>query len=333
MTPVRLDAPEVSIVSPVYGCRDCLAKLVARVTQTMDNSGLTWELILVDDNAPDRPWPLILELTQNDPRIRGVRLTRNHGQHLAIWAGLEVCRGAWTAVIDCDLQDDPAVLPALFADAQTNTAHALIVDRGEWSDSWFRRAASAQFYRMIKVLAGIEIKNVGNFGVYSRTMVNSLLKFREQEVFLPMMVALTGLPVAKKRVDRSGRAAGQSSYSILRLLRLALAIVVRFSDRPLKLSAVAGFAFSSLAAVVSLCLFMGRILNIFTVAGWTSVILSVWFLSGLIMVTLGIHGLYIGRIFAEVRGRPRLSVMHTTFEPDGRHPFSAVLTQDAVRRD
>ena len=308
------ETPEVSIVSPVYGCRDCLSLLVKSVTDTMDASGLSWELVLVDDCGPDDPWSLICEFAEEDARVRGVKLSRNHGQHLAIWAGLEVCRGEWTAVIDCDLQDDPAMLPALFEEAKESKVHALLVDRGDWSDSWLRRAASTQFYRLVKVLAGIEIKNVGNFGIYSRHMVDTLLKFREQEVFLPMMVALTGLPSRRSRIDRSARAAGESSYSLLRLLRLAAAIVVRFSDRPLKLSALVGFAFSTLAALISVYLLFGYLLGAFTVAGWTSVVLSLWFLSGLILVTLGIHGLYLGRVFAEVRRRPRLSVMYTTFD-------------------
>jgi glycosyltransferase involved in cell wall biosynthesis len=325
------DMPEVSIVSPIYGCRDCLNQLVESVTHAMDASCLTWELILVDDNAPDHPWPLISKLAQDDPRVRGVKLTRNHGQHLAIWAGLEVCRGQWTAVIDCDLQDEPKALPALFDEAKAGDAHALLVDRGEWSDSWFRRAASSQFYRLIKILAGIEIKNIGNFGIYSRHMVDSLLKFKEQEVFLPMMVALTGLPILKKRVDRNDRATGQSSYSTMRLFRLALAIVVRFSDRPLKLSVIVGFAFSTLAALFSAYLLIGYLLGAFTVAGWTSVILSVWFLSGVILVTLGIHGLYIGRIFAEVRGRPRLSVRYTTFHQENCQA-DLESVQDTARR-
>ena len=308
------ETPEVSIVSPVYGCRDCLSQLVKSVTDTMDASGLSWELVLVDDCGPDHPWSLICQFAEEDARVRGVKLSRNHGQHLAIWAGLEVCRGEWTAVIDCDLQDDPAMLSALFEEAKESKVHALLVDRGDWSDSWLRRAASTQFYRLVKVLAGIEIKNVGNFGIYSRHMVDTLLKFREQEVFLPMMVALTGLPSRRAKIDRSARAAGESSYSPLRLLRLAAAIVVRFSDRPLKLSALVGFAFSTLAALISVYLLFGYLLGAFTVAGWTSVVLSLWFLSGLILVTLGIHGLYLGRVFAEVRRRPRLSVMYTTFD-------------------
>lgn len=307
-------SPQVSIVSPVYGCRDCLVALVEAVREAMDSAGLTWELVLVDDRGPDRPWPVIAELAAEDPRIRGVQLARNHGQHLAIWAGLEVCRGDWVAVMDCDMQDDPAIIPALHAEARQTEVDAVVVDRGEWSDSGFRRMASQLFYRLIHFLSGVHLRNVGNFGLYSRRMVDMLLRFPEQEVFLPMMVSLTGLEVSQMQIGRSKRMMGESGYSLSGLMRLAVSIVVRYSDRPLKISAVVGLAFSSLAALVSLYLLIGYAFGAFTVAGWTSVVLSVWFLSGMIMFVLGIHGFYLGRVFAEVRHRPRLSVAQTTFE-------------------
>lgn len=306
-------APEISIVCPVYGCRDCLAALTRSVQTTMDASGLSWELVLVDDRGPDGPWPIIDELAGRDARVRGVQLARNYGQQLAIWAGLEAARGAWVAVIDCDLQDDPLMIPKLHAQAKQAEVEAVVVDRGDWSDSAFRRAASRLFYRLVDAFAGIRLQNVGNFGIYSRRMVEMLLRFEEQEVFLPIMVSLTGLATMPMRVERSGRLSGKSSYSFRRLVRLATAVIVRFSDRPLKLSAVVGLMFSALAATASFFLLIGYLVGAFTVPGWTSLVLSVWFLSGLIMLVLGIHGFYLSRVFAEVRRRPRFTVERTTF--------------------
>jgi dolichol-phosphate mannosyltransferase len=305
----------ISIVSPVYGCTGCLDALCRKVREAFEGSGLDWELVLVDDRGPDDPWPLICELARKDARIRGVRLSRSHGQHLAIWAGLAKARGDWVAVLDCDLQDDPALIPTLHQAALARDTDAIVVDRGSWSDSWFRRAASRAFYRIIELLGGISIQNVGNFGLYSRRMVDTLLLYGEQEVFLPMMIALTGLKRDTYRLDRSARAAGSSSYTFMRLLRMAAAILIRFSDRPLKLSVVVGFAFSLFAALISLLLTVLWLFGIFTVPGWTSTILSVWFLSGLIMATLGVHGFYLGRVFAEVKQRPRIIVESTTATP------------------
>jgi len=302
----------ISVVSPVYGCTACLEPLSEAVRSAFAGTGLNWELVLVDDRGPGDPWPVISRLAAGDARIRGVRLARNHGQHLAIWAGLAEARGDWVCVVDCDLQDDPEVIPRLLEQAKADAAEAVVVDRGSWSDSLFRRAASSALYRLIGALGGVRIGNVGNFGLYSRRMVDTLLLYREQEVFLPMMISLTGLKRTTLRADRSGRAAGQSSYSLMRLARLAMAIIVRFSDRPLKLSVVIGLAFSVISAGISLLLVIAWAAGEFTVPGWTSTVLSVWFLSGLIMATLGVHGFYLGRVFAEVKMRPRIVVETTT---------------------
>ena len=208
------DTPDISVVVPVYCCRDCLEALVDLLRSAFADTDLRWECILVDDRGPDEPWPTIIELSLRDERVRGLRLARNHGQHLAIWAGFAEARGTWIAVIDCDLQDDPTVIPRLHEAALAQHVEAMIVNRGSWSDSRFRRLASSIFYRLLDVLAGVQINNIGNFGLYSRRMVDTLLTFGEQEVFLPMMVSLTGLRTAQLEIDRSKRAAGTSSYSI-----------------------------------------------------------------------------------------------------------------------
>lgn len=307
----------ISIVSPVYGCSDCLEILFRKVHDAFDGTDLNWELLLIDDRGPDDPWPLIQKQAVLDSKVRGIRLSRNHGQHLAIWAGLAKARGDWVAIIDCDLQDDPSIIPLLHKTALEKKVEAIVVERGIWTDSWFRRSASRVLYRIMRALGGVSIENAGNFGLYSRKMVVALLQYEEQEVFLPMMVALSGLRCGRFTLNRSERAAGKSSYSFWRLLSLASSVIVRFSDRPLKLSILVGFAFSMLSAVISVVLVALWLLKIFTVPGWTSTILSVWFLSGLIMGTLGIHGLYIGKVFSEVKKRPRIVIEASTDNSSG----------------
>lgn len=303
----------ISIVSPVYGCIGCLEELVDTVRATFEGTDLEWELILVDDRGPDNPWQRIQELAARDERVRGVRLTRNYGQHLAIWAGFAQAQGDWIAVIDCDLQDDPKIIPELYKKAIDDDLEAVVVERGTWSDSWWRRTASRLFHSTIGLLAGLNLNNnVGNFGLYSRRMTNVLLSFKDQEVFLPAMVALTGLSKGVYKLDRSDRAEGQSSYNMLRLIRIAIAIIVRFTDRPLKLSIILGVLFSTFSALVSVVILIAWASGAFSVPGWTSIILSVWFLSGLILAVLGVHGVYIGRIFSEVQKRPRYIVEQTT---------------------
>ncbi|TCP39527.1 glycosyltransferase family 2 protein [Rhodovulum marinum] len=305
---------KISVLSPIYGCRDCLKALADRVRETFEGTELDWELVLVDDRGPDAPWDIIVKLAAADDRIRGIRLARNHGQHLAIWAGLAAATGDYVAIIDCDLQDDPTVIPDLYRRIREEQVDAVLVDRGSWSDSKFRRLASRSFYGTVKYLTGVTISNIGNFGLYSRRMVDTLLLFKEQEVFLPVMVSLTGLSTIRHTVDRDARHAGSSSYSVRRLLQLAVAIIIRFTDRPLKLSVIIGLIFSGAAAAISLLLLILWLMGTFTVAGWTSTILSMWFLSGLILATLGIHGFYLGRVFREVQDRPRILVETTTME-------------------
>src|SRR5438309_11643191 len=129
----------ISIVSPVYNCTRCLPEIVRRVGETFHDSDLGWEILFVDDRGPGQPWPVIQKLAKGDSRVRGVRLMRNHGQHLAIWAGLAYASGDWVAVVDCDLQDDPSVLLALVERARKGQSDAIVVDRGTWHDTYWRR--------------------------------------------------------------------------------------------------------------------------------------------------------------------------------------------------
>lgn len=298
----------ISLVVPVHGCAKCLEELYLRVKQAFLPEKLKWELLLVDDRAQDDPWPIITKLSNEDSRVVGIRLSRNHGQHLAIWAGLEVAIGDWVAVLDCDLQDDPAAIPQLYDHATRTNAGSVIVDRGTWQDSAWRRFASNAFYKVFKWLSGVNLANAGNFGLYSRDVVQHLLQFEEQEVFLPMMVELVGFKRVSYLVDRKQRTVGSSSYSVLKLMKLGTSLVVRFSDRPLKLTVVLGFSIALVTVIVALITLLLWFSGEFSVSGWTSTILSIWFLSGLIIATLGMHGVYLGRVFSEVKKRPRVIV-------------------------
>lgn len=298
----------VSVVSPVYGCKDCLIQLTAAVSGTLEHTPYDWELILVDDRGPDEPWDVITELSKKHSRVRGIRLARNHGQHLAIWAGLEASQGDWVVVVDCDLQDNPSYIPQLVEKVIFENVEAVIVERGSWSDSIFRRLSSRSFYCIVRALSGINLSNVGNFGVYSRRMVDLLLRFEEQDVYLPFMVSITGLKKTQLVIDRDERHSGQSSYTTRQLLKLAFSLIVNFSDRPLKYVAIIGAVMSFIALFFSIALIGAYLLGAFTVPGWASIILSMWFLSGLTLAVLGIHGIYLGRIFSEAKRRPRIIV-------------------------
>lgn len=299
----------ISVVSPVYGCRECLKTLTAKVQEAFEGTDLDWELILVDDCGPDEPWDTIKDITANNSNVRGIKLAGNHGQHLAIWAGLEDAKGDWAVILDCDMQDDPSIIPALYEQAKGQKVDSVVVERGDWVDSRFRRLVSKLFYQFIRLITGFAIPtNIGNYGIYSRKLVDILLSFGDREVFLPIMVVLAGLPQQMYKLDRSKRTVGESSYNLARLIKFSIAIIVRFSDRPLKISIVLGFFFSSVSMLVAAFVFVAWHWGAIAVPGWASTILSIWFLAGLILSVLGIQGVYLGRIFKEVQQRPRIIV-------------------------
>lgn len=305
---------KISVVSPVYGCVDSLDDLVFSVRKAFEHRrDLEWELILVDDRGPGAPWSRICELSKEDTRVRGVRLSRNHGQHLAIWAGLEHAEGEWVAVIDCDLQDDPDLIPALHDKAMAETLDAVLVERGVWKDVAWRRAASKATRRLMQTLSGIDMRpDYGNFGIYSRRLRDVLLSYKDNEVYLPLMVTISGFDKGVIVHTRSTRPVGASSYDLLRLVRLAVGLIVRFSDRPLKLSVVTGAIISICSTIIAIGLLISALAGAFSVPGWVSTMISIWFLSGLILATLGIHGFYIGRVFSQVQNRPRVIVQDLT---------------------
>lgn len=296
---------ELSIVVPLYGCRPTLEQLVEELTASCSSVTSEFEIILVDDRGPDKPWDLMLEIAKRNNHVRCVRLARNFGQHPAIWAGLNTSKGRWVVVMDGDLQDDPSFVAELFRRARSGGNDYLIVERGTWSDSKFRRVSSAAFYSVFSYLAGVKLSSRwGNFGIYSRQVIDAVLSIREQNVFFPAAVAWVGFDSEHVLLDRDERMQGESAYNLNKMLILAAKTIVAFSNRPLRISIHLGLAVSALSAVVALLLLLVGLLGGTAIEGWTSIMLSIWFFSGLIVANLGLLGIYLGRVFAEVKNRP-----------------------------
>ena len=304
MQATSTDTPDISIVSPVYGCAGCLEDLVERTRASLQNSGKSFEIILVDDASPDQAWGRIVELAAHDPAVRGLRLSRNFGQHPAISAGLREARGNVVVVMDCDLQDMPEEIPALLAaiDDGADIALAMRIDR---QDSWLKRQGSRLFYAGLGWLTDSNYDHTtANFGAYTRNVVDAINAMPEADRFFPLLVRWVGFNTRKVAVTHAKREVGKSTYSLRSLLRLATQVVLSFSDKPLRLLVKAGMLFCVLAfAVVAFAVksyFEGEI----NVAGYTSIIASMWLIGGIIIISLGFTGLYIGRIFNQVKGRP-----------------------------
>ncbi len=296
--------PAVSVVSPVYGSEETLPDLCHRLRHALSSMGVSYEVILVFDCSPDQGWERIVEECARDPAVVGVKLSRNFGQHYAITAGLAQARGEWVVVMDCDLQDRPEEIPRFYEKAREGY-EVVVGQRAELQDSFGKRLSSRLFHRAFRLLSGIETDaSVANFGIYSRKVIQAVLSMNEPYRLFPLLVLWLGFTRTELEVEHSQRAAGDSGYSFKSLCRLAADAILSFSNRPLHLTVVFGAAVSLLTALAGATYFGMALQGVFAVSGYASLILSIWFLSGVIIFFLGVVAIYVGRHFTMTKGRP-----------------------------
>jgi dolichol-phosphate mannosyltransferase len=300
--------PVLSFVVPVYGSPESLAPLSLRVKDVCTGMGVSYELILVDDRCPKNSWLAISHLAEADHAIVGVRLSRNFGQHAAIQAGLSRVRGEWIIVMDCDLQDRPEEVPRLWAKAREgfDVVRAKRISR---YDSRFRRIMSTAFYAVLSYLTDThQNSEFSNFGIYNRKVIDVVTLWQEEAKYFPAIVSWVGFSQSTLSVEHDRRFSGRSSYTFTKLVKLGVNVIVGFSDKPLKLVMIAGFAMAFLSFSMSLFILVSHLIGLLTVEGWASIALSLWFLAGCLLFALGLTGLYVGRILVEVKGRPSFIV-------------------------
>ncbi|HEY6546267.1 MAG TPA: glycosyltransferase family 2 protein, partial [Vicinamibacteria bacterium] len=211
-------APSISVVVPVYGCAGCLEPLCSRLDRTLRGMASRYEVILVDDRSPDSSWEAITELAGKLPFVRGVRLSRNYGQHLAITAGLEAAEGDLVAVMDCDLQDPPELLPVLYAKLREGYDYVLARRRSR-SHSWIRVLSARVYFKILSVLTGHPIDgSYGSYCLLSRRVVEAFLRFSERERHLLLILRWVGFSAGSIDYEHADRATGASSYSLRKLV-------------------------------------------------------------------------------------------------------------------
>lgn len=300
--------PDFSIVSPVYACEGCIEELCDRLRATFEGMKARYEIILVCDASPDDSWQRIREIAERDPRVIGLRLARNVGQHAAISAGLEQAHGKWIVVMDCDLQDIPEEIPALYAKVREGF-DMVFAQRMERQDTWLKRFSSHAFYRVLGYLTGTRYDaSTANFGIFSARAIRAVNTLSERGRFFPLMVRWAGYPATVLPVEHARRVMGNTTYSLGKLLRLAVEIILAYSDKPLRLVAKAGVLFS-LFALALVCWSVYRFLHgDVAVAGYTSIMASVWLLGGITIFCIGVVGLYIGRMFNDIKQRPYYTI-------------------------
>ncbi|MFC1529276.1 glycosyltransferase family 2 protein [Gemmatimonadota bacterium] len=303
---------DLSIVVPVFGCAECLPMLRQRIAQTLDDNKVDWELILVNDGSQDGAWDIILSITGQDNRVRGIDLSRNFGQHAAITAGLAHVSGHRIVVMDCDLQDRPEEIPVLLSKSKEGY-EVVLARRVARQDSYLKRLFSRFFYRILNWLTGQEYDPaVANFGCYNRKVIEAVLAMGDKARSFPLFVNWVGFHTVSVDVTHASRELGRSTYTFRKSLALALNSMLTFSDRPLRMTVQFGLILSIIAGLVAIWYLIGAVQGAFAVQGWATLVISVWLLGALNILIIGIIGLYISKIFEQSKQRPLFIVREST---------------------
>jgi len=302
----------VAVVVPVYRAEACLRELLTRLVRSIEPITRDFQIILVEDGGRDGSWAIIDESARADHRIKGIRLSRNFGQHAAIAAGIDRADADWVVIMDCDLQDKPEEILRLYAHAK-NGFDIVRARRARRRHSLFRRAVSRMFYAVLSYLTETrQDPTIANFGVYSRKTIEAVRMTRENVRYFPVMIQWVGFRSDTLDIEHGERARGTSSYDLGKLLRLAFNVMISFSERPLRLVVKLGLVLSSLSFIAALILFVRGVLVRQVVPGWSSVMVSIWFLSGLIIFLLGVVGIYVGKTFELTKRKPPYIIDTTT---------------------
>jgi polyisoprenyl-phosphate glycosyltransferase len=299
---------DISVVVPAYNEIDTLPELHRRLAETLDALGRSWELVVVDDYSTDGTRDLLRGLAQRDPRVRAVLLSRNFGLARAHMAGLRHSSGTWTVVMDADLQDEPEVIPQLLelAEEGHDVAYCVRSSRGEGR---LMRFATAAFYRIMSRIAEVpHPSQAGSFSMLSRRAVEGITAMPERNVFFPGLRAFVGYDQVPLRVHRPAPPEGHPHVSFRAKVAYGLNALFAFSNAPLRLATWMGFIVAGGSAVLALVYVYLKFVVGGAVPGFTGLITVILFIGGVQLITLGVIGEYIGRIYGEVKRRPRYVV-------------------------
>jgi dolichol-phosphate mannosyltransferase len=296
-------APELSVVVPVYGCAGCLRLLHDRLTATLRELGLRYELVFVDDRSPDGAWEALERLAIEDDHVSAVRLSRNFGQQAAITAGFAAARGRWIVVMDCDLQDPPEVIPELYARALEGF-DIVLARRIRKQHSLFRLVAARVYFKFIGLFLGVDINGeFGSFSIVSDQVRAEFLRVPDRDRhYLPILFWL-GFRRGEIAYEHGRRPHGKSAYSVGSLLRLAADGVFFQTTTLLRWIVYFGFAVAATGMALAVALIVLAVL-VNPPPGWTSLAVLLLLVGGFVIVSTGVTGLYIGKIFQQVKGRP-----------------------------
>jgi dolichol-phosphate mannosyltransferase len=298
--------PTISIIAPVYNEEPVLAELYKRVSGVMDEAGESWELLLVDDGSRDRSAQIIGELHEKDNRVKGISFSRNFGFQEAVTAGMDFASGDAVILTDADLQDPPEVMPEMIAKWREGYDVVYGVRTEREGETWFKLITAKMFYRIIHRITSVNIPlDTGDFRLMDRRVVDAIGQMRERNRFLRGMVPWVGYKQTGVYFKREPRFAGEAKYSSFRrMFRFAMDAITSFSYVPLQLATYLGFAIAGLTALAILIVVFLRLFSVNALTGQATTLVAVLFLGGVQLISLGIIGEYLGRIYDEVKGRP-----------------------------
>lgn len=299
-----MNVKKISIVIPVYGAPLTLHKLCAKIIDSVSKIKQSFEIILVNDACPKGSWEEMVKLCNSNQHIKGINLVRNFGQHNAMACGLKRATGDYVVVMDCDLQDDPAHIQELFHKAEQGY-DVVLAKRVQKQVSGFKKFQSWFFYKILKHGLGVNLSHeVGNFGIYSKRVISELNKIGDQVRFFPYLVSWLGFKTSSIEVVQSSREEDKSSYTFSKLLKLSTEFLITSSSKPLMWSIFLGIFCSFFSFLVGVVFVVRYFALGVAPTGWTSLSVSILFSTGLILLNMGILGLYLARVYEQGKNRP-----------------------------
>jgi undecaprenyl-phosphate 4-deoxy-4-formamido-L-arabinose transferase len=312
----------VSVVVPVFNEEENLRELVLRLRASLEALGRPYEVLLVNDGSRDRSLEILREASAQDPRLTVIDFNRNYGQHAAVFAGFEHARGEIIVTLDADLQNPPEEIAKLVLKMEEGYDVVGSVRR-QRKDPLFRKLASWLINRVTSWVTGVQLHDYGcMLRAYRREVVRTLCSSREISTFIPVLADLFAGRITEVDVEHAERSRGQSKYSFFKLVRLQFDLITSFSLLPLRATMIIGFVTAVLAFAVAVVLAAGRLLMgpDWAVSGVFTLFAAVFFFMGVLLFSIGLLGEYVGRIYMEVRRRPRFVIRHVIREGKDQHP-------------
>lgn len=303
---------DLCIVVPCYNEEEVLPETVRQLSVVMnrmkENGKITsGRILFVDDGSKDKTWAIIAEQDKQNPWVSGIKLAHNVGHQYALLAGLEWASTHCDAAvsIDADLQDDVDAIEEMVDSFIGGADIVYGVRRERNTDTWFKKNTALLFYRLIRSMGTDVVYNHADFRLMSRRALQALISYPEQNLFLRGIVRLIGFNEAYVYYDRKSRFAGESKYPLKKMLAFAIDGITSFSVQPLRLIITGGFIFAIVVPLIMIIYALVQHAHHHTIPGWTSLLISLWFIGGMIMIAIGVTGIYIGKIYKEVKQRPR----------------------------